>query len=51
MSEEISHERRRILGTMATAIAAAQFGMISSTIEQRKAGDFAADYEYVIRRS
>src|SRR5512146_2665975 len=30
MSEEINHERRRFIGTVATAIAAAQFGMIGS---------------------
>ena len=30
MSEEINHERRRFIGTVATALAAAQFGMIDS---------------------
>ena len=34
MSEEINHERRRFIGTMATAIAAAQFGMIGSATAQ-----------------
>jgi pimeloyl-ACP methyl ester carboxylesterase len=30
MSEEINHERRRFIGTVATALAAAQFGMLDS---------------------
>ena len=30
MSEEIDHERRRFIGTVATAMAAAQFGMFDS---------------------
>ena len=30
MSEEINHERRRFIGTVATALAAVQFGMIDS---------------------
>ena len=34
MSQEINHERRRFIGTMATAIAAAQFGMIDSAAAQ-----------------
>ena len=34
MSEEINHERRRFIGTVATAIAAAQFGIIDSAAAQ-----------------
>src|SRR5436305_10433933 len=34
MSEEINHDRRRFIGTVATAIAAAQLGMIGSAVAQ-----------------
>ena len=34
MSEEINHDRRRFIGTVATAIAAAQFAMIGSAVAQ-----------------
>jgi hypothetical protein len=35
MSEAISHDRRRFLGTAAMSIAAAQLGMIGSANAQR----------------
>src|ERR1700752_4855436 len=34
MAEEINHERRRFIGTVATTIAAAQFGIIGSATAQ-----------------
>src|SRR6266540_1328949 len=34
MSDDINHDRRRFFGAVAMAIAAAQFGMISSAVAQ-----------------
>lgn len=40
MSEEINHERRGFIGAVATAIAAAQFGMTDYTAATQSSNSF-----------
>jgi len=45
VSEEINHDRRRFFGTVAMTITAAQFGMISSVVQQVTAAGFQLPIE------